>query len=630
MPTLESSTKITVVQAATAPASPPIPSVSPLRALFAYFRRAYSLDLRSLALFRIGLACILLGDLFFRSFDLTSFYTDWGVLPRAALLDKFSPPDRFSIHLISGQPIFQIGLFLLAAFFAVMLLLGVKTRLATIASWFMLVSLQNRNLEILQGGDVYLRQLMFWAIFLPLGALYSVDSALNTAADSAPAPSRNRYSYFSVPGIALMLQVAFVYAFAVLLKSGPSWHQEHSAVYYALSIQQMSTPLGRFLLHFPKLLPWLTRGALVHEGTIPFLILMPVLVGPIRTCGVLAILILHLALGLSIRLGHFPWIAGIAALPLLPTWFWQTVIPESVRHRFAHAGDGLRLYYDELSPFFRKAAFVSRTLLMIPAAELLPLRESLPTWNEMREPRSWMVIEPNGRRRFAFDGFACLLSCSPLFGWLSSFFRVGAIAQLGELGWRRMESRGDKLSDLTMGLKFRPAKLRTSWIVNAFALIVIVYVFLWNLSSVTHRAFRPAQEKMGITLGLDQEWDMFSPYPLTYDGWYVIKGKLRDGSETNVLHPDQPVSLAQPKSIADQYKNERWRKYLMNLSLSEYADYRLYYARSFCRSWNTGRSQRDPNALISFDIIFMAHQNSLTRPPADFSPDLLWHHECFK
>jgi hypothetical protein len=166
--------------------------------------------------------------------------------------------------------------------------------------------------------------------------------------------------------------------------------------------------------------------------------------------------------------------------------------------------------------------------------------------------------------------------------------------------------------------------------VNLFALLMILYVFLWNRTSVTHIPFRPGQEKLAITLDLDQQWEMFAPYPLTYDGWYVIQGHLRDGSETNLLHPEQPVSFDQPASIADQYKNERWRKYLMNLSLPENTDYRLYYARSFCRSWNTGRSLRDPKALVTFDIIFMGHQNSLSNPPAGFSRDLLWHHECFK
>jgi hypothetical protein len=202
---------------------------NPLRSVAAYLQAAYSLDLRSLALFRIALGAVLLGDLIVRSFDLTAFYTDFGVMPRAALLDKFSPAGRFSIHLISGQFLFQAVLFLIAGLFAVMLMFGIRTRLASVVSWFMVVSVQMRNPSLLQGGDVYLRVLAFIAIFLPLGALYSVDSALDT---NAPEASRaKKFSYFSTPGLALMAQVALVYAFAVLLKTAPEWRTEHSAVF---------------------------------------------------------------------------------------------------------------------------------------------------------------------------------------------------------------------------------------------------------------------------------------------------------------------------------------------------------------------------------------------------------------
>jgi hypothetical protein len=45
----------------------------------------FGLDLRSLALFRIGLALILLFDLYYRALDLRAFYTDWGLYPRSLM-----------------------------------------------------------------------------------------------------------------------------------------------------------------------------------------------------------------------------------------------------------------------------------------------------------------------------------------------------------------------------------------------------------------------------------------------------------------------------------------------------------------------------------------------------------------
>ena len=58
-------------------------------------------------------------------------------------------------------------------------MIGYRARLATIACWFLVMSIHNRNPMILSAGDILLRLLLFWAMFLPLGARYSVDAALD-------------------------------------------------------------------------------------------------------------------------------------------------------------------------------------------------------------------------------------------------------------------------------------------------------------------------------------------------------------------------------------------------------------------------------------------------------------------
>ena len=51
-----------------------------------YISTVFYIDIRSLVLFRIGISCLLLCDLFNRSFDLAAHYSDEGVLPRTARL----------------------------------------------------------------------------------------------------------------------------------------------------------------------------------------------------------------------------------------------------------------------------------------------------------------------------------------------------------------------------------------------------------------------------------------------------------------------------------------------------------------------------------------------------------------
>jgi hypothetical protein len=279
----------------------------------------FGIDLRSLALLRIGLALLLIADLINRATHLSAHYTDSGVLPRVALIEEFSNASKFSIHFFAGKYGFQVLLFIIAGFFALGLLVGYRTRLMTVVSWFFLVSLHTRNPLVLQGGDILFRMLLFWAMFLPLGACYSADSALNT--NPQPKPAR----VLSAGSFALLLQIAFVYWFTVALKTGKTWWEEGTAVYYALSIDQLTSRFGHFLLGFPKLLKSLTYSTLLLEALGPALAFCPIFTGPIRTAVVFLFIFLHLGFGLSMELGLFSYISMVGWLPFLPTWFWEAV-----------------------------------------------------------------------------------------------------------------------------------------------------------------------------------------------------------------------------------------------------------------------------------------------------------------
>ena len=70
----------------------------------------FSIDLRSLALFRVGLALLIIADLISRARDLSAFYTDGGVLSRAESIAN-SHFLQVSLYWISGNQWFVGGLF---------------------------------------------------------------------------------------------------------------------------------------------------------------------------------------------------------------------------------------------------------------------------------------------------------------------------------------------------------------------------------------------------------------------------------------------------------------------------------------------------------------------------------------
>jgi hypothetical protein len=225
-----------------------------------------------------------------------------------------------SLHLLDGSADFQGALFVLAGLFALALLLGWWTRLATAASWFLLMSLHARNPMILQGGDTLLRLLLFWGIFLPLGARWSLDG-LRRPGGRPPGDAE-----VSAGSAALVLQVCFVYWFSAALKSDPAWRSEGTAVYDALSLDQFATPLAHDLLGFPRLLRVLTFATLGIEAAGPALLFVPWQTGRVRLAVVAGFLLFHLVgLRLCLELGPFPWVCAVAWLALLPGRFWDRV-----------------------------------------------------------------------------------------------------------------------------------------------------------------------------------------------------------------------------------------------------------------------------------------------------------------
>lgn len=301
-----------------------------------YFRKVFTVDLRALAIMRIWLAGIILTDLAIRATDLEAHYSNMGVLPLHVLHQYVWLPQFFSLHALSGLWQFQLVLFILAGGFALCLLLGYKTRLVTIASWALLVSLQNRNPLIGQGGDDLLRMLLFWGIFLPWGRFYSYD------ATQKPQPSglSSDTSYFSAATVAYILQVGLVYFSTALLKNSPEWHTEGTALYYALSLDQILMPLGKLIYPYPELLRVLTLGAYYTELLLPFLLLIPFYNNFFRMVVVVVLVGFHIGISLTLFVGLFYLINIASVTGLLPRpvmdWVDRRLLSSFRRPRTGH------------------------------------------------------------------------------------------------------------------------------------------------------------------------------------------------------------------------------------------------------------------------------------------------------
>ena len=290
-------------------------------------RELFAIDTRSLALFRVLLGAVLLADLSKRALSLVAHYTDQGVLPRAELNALGAGPLFAPLHRLGGSPEFQAALFALAGALAVLLILGWKTRITSVLSFVLLVSLQQRNWLVLHAGDEMLRFLLLWGMFLPLGERWSLDARRR----GTPA----REAILSVASVALLLQIVFVYVGATYSKLQYAPWLEGHALYAVLNKATYATPLGTWLLQFPEFLRGMTWGALAFEGLAPILLFLPWRYGPIRSITVLGNVYFQVSIWLTLSIGLIQPISIVAALPFLPAWLWERLEARIRRLRVA-------------------------------------------------------------------------------------------------------------------------------------------------------------------------------------------------------------------------------------------------------------------------------------------------------
>ncbi|HEX4475308.1 MAG TPA: HTTM domain-containing protein [Polyangiaceae bacterium] len=279
----------------------------------------FGLDARSLSLFRVGLAVVVLGDLAVRACDLRTFYSDDGVLPRALVVERLWHPGYFSLHLASGAVWFEGLLFVVAAAFAVCLAVGYRTRVATIASWALLVSLQNRNPEVLSSADVLLRVLLFWAMFLPLGARASLDARRGAFDEDS---SRDDL-VASAGTVALLVQTASVYVFAGLMKLEDGTWRDGTGLVYAIRAPEFATWLS---LHASgDVAFWSGVGRVVPYVEIlgPLLLLSPIRPALCKGLAVVIFFSFHLGIALFMSIGIFAPVSLVMWLAFVPSTAWD-------------------------------------------------------------------------------------------------------------------------------------------------------------------------------------------------------------------------------------------------------------------------------------------------------------------
>jgi hypothetical protein len=443
---------------------------------FLPLRELFSLDVRSLALFRIGLALMVFLDWADRVPDLRIHYSDDGILPRDMIIGL----QPFSLQMFHGSTWFQAVICSVAILFSFLLLAGYRTSFATLVSWFLLIGAHGRNPPVMQGGDHLLRMLLFWSIFLPLGACYSIDS-IRTGA-SSPANTRST-RVLSPATVAYLVQLCLVYWYASAWKWAPEWRRDGTAIYLALKADFFATRFTHFILGYPEVLRLLTFSVLWLEALGPAVLFFPFSPTWQRLLVASAFILFHTGLAICLELGNFPWVCIVAWLAILPGPFWDRIAAQLRNPRVA----GLTLYHATPTPGL--LAWL-RTFLFLQEARLAPAEEAPDLLPRIRRQGGWCVVDGLGGEHYGLDALEVLVRHSCVFAPLARLFRFRPFRWLWECLARLLP--GPPSRD-------RPAGTAPAWtppgglIGNAVLIFCLGWVILWNIRTfgIGASEFRP-------------------------------------------------------------------------------------------------------------------------------------------
>ncbi len=259
----------------------------------------FTMDARSLGLFRVLFGLVLLSDLGRRWLELEFWYTNSGLLPNHTLLWRPPTGRMFSLFFTaSSMGEARLG-FVLCALVYAMLVLGYRTRWAQILTLIARVSLNSRLALLENGGDMVMDLLCLLTLPLPLGARFSLD-----AARRVPEWVKRPLASFAV--LALLLQFGAIYFFNAISKNGMAW-RDGSAVHYALHQDKFVTWVGVWMRQeLPvSVLRALSWSTLATEWLGFALILTPIFVKQARLLAVCIMPLLHLGFALGLNLGGF-------------------------------------------------------------------------------------------------------------------------------------------------------------------------------------------------------------------------------------------------------------------------------------------------------------------------------------
>ncbi|WP_437600350.1 HTTM domain-containing protein [Sorangium sp. So ce590] len=581
----------------------------------------FTFDRRTLGFTRILLGFFLIGDLLRRTWAWTDMFADIGVLPNHVNLWRPQGGGNFSLvnaFSTSGE-LWVLWAVIFATY--VCLLIGWKTKLMQVLSLVFVTSMNGRVLLIENGGYVVHNLLLLWTCFLPLGDRFSVDALLaslkrsrertaddlndRTTVDDPLKPN----DHVTVLGPVLLIQIAAIYFFNVVHKTGPAW-KNGTAIHYVLYVDRMVTPIVADIRDYaPKVvIVFMTKMVMAFEAALPVCLLSPLGRVWARRLALVMMNVLHIGFGMTFVLGPFAWALCVFSTLLFGREDWAIAARTMRRAHRARV-----VLFDPRSP---GAVLACRVLKRMDRFGLLTFEASGSAAHGLAARR------PDGAPLEGAGALADIVAAIPLgpaVAWvlrlpLARDAATAAMAaahrrSLGRALGARIPERSEVAAPpapLRLAGRKTLAALRELAVLAMFAGAVNqAAVELWVIKNRWKVPHPEETRVLAQKLRFLQGWFMFSPNPVMDDGTIVVDAVTVDGRHINPFTGKPPnFDLLHAKSFA---YTQIWCDYFARIKLPANTSYRDAMKEYMYRY--PERTGRPEDAIVSGEVYWVKDWN---------------------
>ncbi len=413
---------------------------------------------KGFGLLRVSFALITLLSFLFQWQDISTYYSDKGLVPLADIPHFLRTGYRFSLFDFIGDPTAIMWIYYLFILSLILVMLGIFTRPALLVSVILLFSFHERLWAVLAGGDTVLRLLAFILLLSPCHRSFSVWSLKHRFQrwnETGKDPVQKIAVMPAWPYLLLMWQMVVLYTASAWTKMLGSMWWDGSAISIALRHPFFSrTPLW-FLPVIDHTAFFASHFILISQLAWVLLLILPLVrysiprskqfldAVPWKLIVILANALVHLLIAIFMDVGLFSFAMFAGYVGLLDEIDFQWL--RRIGKRIV-PGTTIVLF-DGSCQFCRRSVFLLHTFDWMHSVSLVDYHETAkrkkiaPSIPFKKLDEEIHVKDPRGRFTSGFLAFRTLSWKAPPLWILTPFLYLPGVRPIGERVYAKIAQR---------------------------------------------------------------------------------------------------------------------------------------------------------------------------------------------